>query len=350
MIRGGPPTPTAAERLAKLRAAFPDGTQLAQALALAVRAEPELVRQIRLILFPHSSGWLEADLYFSSLVAQRTPDWILLDTQLVLELQEGLAQLMRSGSSERGVVSQVRRAVQQAHASAPFEIALEEEVIWLAVERRGGANRARGTIDIKLRSVLARMFERTEESIAMARWFASAARRMPVLARETQAFSLLAFAASIILRGRKIEGSSNASLETFEELTRYVPDWVERTTVWTALTTRGLHVAPVSVLRYEAIEVPRTNPMLLEVRAEDTEPVLVQMMPGEAAFVPVAGGTVTVRTLLRELVRFRPRQVRREQAALSESPQVAFRNDVYVSYAHIDYEWVEHFVFGASED
>lgn len=175
---------TPRERLARLHAATPDCTKLARGLSLCVRAEPELVRQIRLILFPGAGAWLEADLYFSSLVAQRTPDWILLDPQLSLELQEELAQLIENGANVRDGIARVRKVVQHAHSSAPFEIAFEEELIWLAVERPGGVDQARRAIHEKLQSVFMRMLQRSEESIAIARWFASATRRMPSLARD----------------------------------------------------------------------------------------------------------------------------------------------------------------------
>ena len=51
---------------------------------------------------------------------------------------------------------------------------------------------------------------------------------MPVLARETEAFGVLAFATSSTLGGRKIETKPNPSLDTFEALARYLPESAKR--------------------------------------------------------------------------------------------------------------------------
>jgi hypothetical protein len=351
---------TPAERLSKLQATLPDVTLLAQALALSVRAEPELVRQIRLTLFPRSSAALEADLYFSPLVAQRTPDWILLDPHLALELQEEVVRLIRERADERARFARIRQIIQQAHSAAPFEIACEEEVIWLAVQRRrGGVKDARAAIDNILRGLLMRMLQGSAESLAIARWFASACRRMPMLARETQAFALLAFAASSTLGGRKIETSAHASLSTFEELARYLPESAPRIPLWMAPTSRGLHVTFVPMPGYERVEVPHTDPVLLELRPEDApqsskmQPagLLMQLTPPQPGFVPLPAGPVAVRTLSRDLLLFRPRSASVQdetedtppEAYEIETPHPAFKNDVYISYSHLDSEWINQF-------
>jgi hypothetical protein len=222
------PTLTPADRLKRIEAALPEATELARALSLAVRAEPELVRRVRLMAFPRSGAWLEADLYFSPLVRQRTPDWIVLDPQLALELQEGLAQQIRGGAGGRLRIVRIRQAIEQAHSQAPSEIGCEEEVTWLAVERRGGIRRAQAAIDRKLRAMLPPLVEGSEQSLAIARWFASAARRLPKLARETQGFNLLKFAASSTLAGRTIEPALAATKQTFDELSRYLPESARR--------------------------------------------------------------------------------------------------------------------------
>ena len=299
-----PTTPK--ERLARIRTNFPTGTRLAEALALAVRAEPELLREIRLIVLPTSSGSLEADLYFSPLVAQRTPDWIQLDPELSLELQNGLTAKIEQDPRERERVSLVRQAIRKAHASAPFEIECEEKLIWLSVARSVGPGRI-AEIDEILREVLGYMLLGASESTSMARWFASASKRMPAPVRETEAFCLVAFATSSILGGRKIEGAGAASLETFEELTRYLPQLAERNQIWAAMTTRGIHFTFVSSPGYQLFEVPQTNPVLLEVTAGSSAPRLVSIPWGQSAFLVLAADPITVRTLFAELLYFRPK-------------------------------------------
>ena len=320
---------TTAQRLSRIRQSLPAETQMAEALSLAVRVEPALLRDVRLILFPRSTASLEADLYFSPLVSQRTTDWITLDPQLSLELQSGLTAPLRQAGAYRDRILRAREAIVRAHREAPFEIATEEEVIWLAVHRQGRVSRVRAAIDARLRELLMRMLRRSEESVTLARWFASAAHRMPILARETEAFSVLAFASSSTLGGRKIETRPNPSLATFETLARYLPESAKRIPLWMGLTTRGLHILPSAAPGYELIESPLTNPVLLDVRGGDTVRRLVQVTPGQAAFVLLGEENIVIRTLLRDSLNFR-RRTRRKGSAAAKTKQIL------LTYAHRD--------------
>jgi hypothetical protein len=323
---------TPAERLSRFRQSLPDETRLAEALSLAVRVEPALLRDVRLILFPRSKASLEADFYFSPLVSQRSTDWISLDPQLSLELQNGLTAPLKRAGTHRNRILQAREAIVRVHRRAPFEIATEEEVIWLAVRRQGGLRRVRAAIDARLRELLMRMLRASEESIALARWFASAAHRMPMLARETEAFGVLAFATSSTLGGRKIETQPNPSLATFEALARYLPESAKRIPLWMGLTTRGLHILPSAAPGYERIEAPLTNPVLLDVRGGDTARRLVQVTPGQAAFVPLSAENIVIRTLLRDSLTFRPRAQRTESAAAGSQASTSHIKKIFVSY------------------
>src|SRR5687767_11586542 len=110
-----PADPTPAERLAEIRKQWPDAVTLAEPLALAARIEPELVRDVRLALFPKSHASLEAGLYFSPLVAQRTPQWLVLDPALAHELQNALAGAMKRRPKERPAIRRVRELLLRAH-------------------------------------------------------------------------------------------------------------------------------------------------------------------------------------------------------------------------------------------
>jgi hypothetical protein len=337
---------TPAERLARIAETSPRVTDLARALSLCVRAEPELVRRLRLTVAPRSGAWIEADLYFSALVAQRTPDWLVLAPEFAAELREDLVRRMRSGAEERRRIGAIRRAIKHAHAAAPFEIRLEEDVIWLAVERRGGARRARLAINQTLRQMFARFLQSTEQSLVTARWFAAAARRLPSIARETEGFALLAFASSVALGGPAINPGLKATHESFEQLSRYLPDSVKRWPLWVGLTTRGVHFSFTPIQGHQEIAAPRTDPVLLEVRANNGRPQLAHVAQGQAAFVELEGKGVEIRTLSRDV--FRLREVGRKEGTLEGSTsadfsRVEFDYDVYVSYSHLDSEWVGEF-------
>jgi hypothetical protein len=301
------PTPTAVQRLREVRKEWPEAVVLAEPLALAVRIEPELLRDVRLVLLPASHASLEADFYFSPLISQRTPEWLSIDPPLAHALQNRLAADIRHGGRDAERVRRMRAMVERAHSAVPFEIAREEQIIWMSVEKAGGKAEARRAVNEVLRDVLMRMLQGSDASTALARWFAAAAKRMPPLARETESFALLVFASSSILGGRKIEAQVNATLDTFEELARYLPQSAKRVAVWGALTTRGLHLRPERYAGYQQVEMPLTNPVLLEARSENGRPILVQVSPGEAVFEPLPAGVVTLRTLTRDLLTFRPR-------------------------------------------
>jgi hypothetical protein len=312
-----------------------------------VRAEPELLRRLRLAAAPKSGAWIEADLYFSALVGQRTPDWVVLAPDFLAALRDDLALRLRSGAEERGQIGAIRRAIEASHAATPLEIRLEEDVIWLAVERRGGIRRTRLAIDRRLREMFARFRRSREHSLATARWFAGAARRLPAIARETQGFALLAFASSVMLGGQAVDPGLRATRETFEELSRYLPESVDRRPLWVGLTSRGVHFSFTRLPGHQEIEAPATDPVLLEVRAGDSAAQLAHLPRGEAVFLEMERGDVEIRTLAREVFRLRAlgRQERRlEGATVADFSRVRFEYDIYVSYAHLDSEWVNEFV------
>ncbi|MBZ5626417.1 MAG: tetratricopeptide repeat protein [Acidobacteriia bacterium] len=300
-----PAKPTPAERLARIAKAAPVVTKLARAASLSVRVEPELLRRLRLATAPRSGAWIEADLYFSALVGQRTPDWVVLATEFAAELRDDLTRRMGSGTDERQQIGAIRRVIEEAHAAAPLEIRLEEDVIWLAVERREGGLRTKLAIDERLREMVPRFRHSREQSLSAARWFAGAARRLPAIARETDGFVLLAFASSVTLGGRAVDPRLRATRETFEELPRYLPESVNRWPLSVGLTTRGVHFSFTPLTGHQEIEAPATDPVLLEVRAGDSAPQLAHLRQGESVFLQLERGDVEIRTLARDVFRLR---------------------------------------------
>jgi hypothetical protein len=332
-------TPTAVQRLKQVRKEWPEAAVLAEPLALAVRIEPELLRDVRLALLPASHASLEADLYFSPLISQRTPEWLSIDPPLAHALQKRLAARIRRGGKDEERVRRMRAMVERAHFAVPFEIAREEQIIWISVEQAGGKIEAQRAVNQALRDVLMRILQGSSEvSIALARWFAGAAKRMPPLARETESFALLVFASSSILGGRKIEAQVNATLDTFKELARYLPQSAKRVKVWGALTTRGLHLRPEQYAGYQQVELPLTDPILLEARPENGNPTLVKVRPGQPEFVPLPAGMVALRTLCRDLLTFRPRAVTpsRTEAVRTEYARESLH--IYITHAKLEYK------------
>jgi hypothetical protein len=336
---------TPAELLSRLTKTSPQMMELAQALSLAVRLEPALIREVRLTLWPGSRATVESDLFFSPLIVQTTPDWICLGPQFAQALQFAYSQKINRRGTEIENALRVRRIIERIHCTAPVEIQSEEEVIWMSVRQEGGKRKTQKAINEKLRELLMRMLEGTQESVDLARWFASASRRLPQGAVETEAFSQMVLAASSMLGGRPIDAVSKPNLETFDTVARYLPQSVRRARFWAGLTTRGLHFRTSAAEGYRAIDVPRTSPVLLEVRSGQAAPHLLQLTPGRPAFAAMrVDQQVTIRTLTRDLLQFRPKAASPAAQSSAQPPYAettpdAARGSIFISYAHEDQRW-----------
>jgi WD40 repeat protein len=139
--------------------------------------------------------------------------------------------------------------------------------------------------------------DKTTQGDSLARWFATAAYRLPRVARETRAYSSLAFTVSNLFGlYSPAEGDFPGPL---------LPPQTERVSLWGGLRAGGLSLAPHPAEGYVEIEVPRTKPILLEVRRASEAPQLLRLAWGESVIVG-AEGEVEVRTLAGDSYRFFP--------------------------------------------
>ena len=300
--------PSASEIINRLNEKIPGAVQLAQWLSLAARIEPELIRQVRLSLLPWLTATAEADLFFSPIVSQRSSDWIILSANIAEELRKNLKRKLKGRRSDKNKVEFARALLKQAHLRAPAEIILEEEIIWISVKQPGGKGRAIKEIDTKLWGVLVHLFKNTEDSLPLARWSASSSDRLPELINETAYYHPLLLAASSLLDGRRISAGKRIKPGAFRNLAPYLPESTKRIDVWAALTIQGLDFQPHKVKGYERIELPLTDPLLVEVKAGSGKAQVVYFNRFESQLVPVQSGSVEVKTLLRDIYRFRPKK------------------------------------------
>ncbi len=163
-------------------AAGPALRTLAAAVSIAARADRAVVRGLRRTLVPQSDATLEAELWFSAVVAHRSADAITLASEVLAPLR---AELVASG--QLAVARDVVRAV---HRDAQPLVVLEEELIHLGVT---GADPA--AISDRLGEVLAAMRAQPERALDIAGWVLHALPRLPALCRATGAAWSLAFAA-----------------------------------------------------------------------------------------------------------------------------------------------------------
>lgn len=149
---------------------------LATALSVAVRVEPELIRAVRLALFPRFGVETEADLWFSELVRSEGPTGVVLDTAVRRRLQRRLERWLRQQQPDAPVHS-LWRIIQHIHADLSPALLLEEQVTWLAVAGR------RGEIDDALAPAVKAVTQQNRDGLKQ--WLASAWDRLPQEVRDS---------------------------------------------------------------------------------------------------------------------------------------------------------------------
>ncbi|MFH8799743.1 hypothetical protein ACH4F6_09150 [Streptomyces sp. NPDC017936] len=167
---------------------------LATALSVAVRIEPELIRAVRLALFPRYGVETESALWFSGLVRSRGPRGIVLDTAERRELQRLLGHRLTRRPPEDPVHS-LWDVVARVHADLSPALLLEERVTWLALA--GRTDEAEDALAPVLKAVT------VEGRDGLRRWFAAAWERLPAAVRESgTAWQLAQVARPHFPRGR----------------------------------------------------------------------------------------------------------------------------------------------------
>jgi hypothetical protein len=276
----------------------PSVVQLSEEISLAVRVEPELLRAMRLQSRPELDASAEADLWFGPLVESRTRDWLVLVPKVAQELRRRLAL-----TPER--FQKARRLIVRAHEGAPPPLILEEEIIWLALTLNEASYDA---IDARLRRILGKLTENPEANLGLARWFASAATRLPDETLKTEAYSLLIFVTSALLDGRHIGEPTTRNLNTFQVLANVLPSTVPKTRIWAGLTNGGLTLLPHPTLGFMAVDLPRTEPLLLDVEVAGSFRLLVALGRGETRTIPIQLGAVNIRTAAGDVYSLQPRR------------------------------------------
>lgn len=159
---------------------------LATALSVAVRVEPELVRAVRLALFPRFGVETEADLWFSEHVRSRGAAGFVFDTARRHRLQRRLARRLR-GLSPDDPLHSLWRVVARVHRDVSPALLLEERVTWLAV----------AGLEEEIDNALAPVFKAVvkEHREGLKQWLVSAWDRLPQAVRDSSMGWQLAHAA-----------------------------------------------------------------------------------------------------------------------------------------------------------
>jgi hypothetical protein len=177
----------------------PGAVQLAEAVSLAVRVDPELLRMARLRLLPDVDAGAEADLWFSPLV--------LADNPLALVLLPEAVLLLRQSLFSGGLLDRAWEILKEAHKDAPPAIRLEEEIVYEALRKAQGFE---VRINRLLLSAVRALVD--ERHLGLAHWSMRILPRLPDEARTTNAARMLGIAAAGQLR-RPLPLTYNVPLE-----------------------------------------------------------------------------------------------------------------------------------------
>lgn len=285
----------------------PDALQLARAVSLAARVEPELLRKVRLELLPDIDAGAEADLWFSPLVQSSTP--------LAFTFLPAIAdQLRRDLAESRDSLTRAWLVLSAVHEHSPVAMKLEERVTWTIIN---GGPTAHDEIEKDLNSVTSAIL--TQNRTGLARWALRAVPRLPVEARQTKAAQTLLVTAAAHLGAwqmlQKQVENNNLPATFINDLKVVLPSNLPQVEVGVRLLDDldgfGLPV-PATLRRYvvefsnpplsdqsDLVRVPGTVPMLLEVSWNGNEERQVKQLSlyrGRVETINVGGTPVTIRT------------------------------------------------------
>jgi type VI secretion system protein ImpC len=221
---------------------------LAEAVSLAIRIEPQLLRKMRLELFPAMDAGAEADLWFSPVIDARSPSGIV--------LHPVAAQLLRRRLGANPVrLESSWRVTESLHRNISPAIFAEERLAYYALAGRYEDMRE------LLRSIVATLVSPRGRDLAG--WAAQAIGRLPDEAKNSEEAQMLAFGASLRL-------GDSALLQTAPQ----------RVTEWAGwLSPDDLETVPFGVtLLEDAVEFgPAGRPLSNRIALPKTVPILVQL-------------------------------------------------------------------------
>ena len=280
-----------ADRIEALRERNPGAAELALAVSLAVRVEPDLLRHARLLVGADATA--EADLWWSDLVASQNSDGIMLAPDVAEELRARLAAPERHRLREDAWA-----LVGSQHAGEHLAVRLEELVNWLSIA--GGAE-AEDRIEELLVAGAHEWMASSDVPGGGARWMLNALRRLPRRAAESQAGRALGVAAAAHTAGVAPALAAAEGELPPDALDNWFPWLLARlpsTTISVALVDGGIELEGDGE-HAQPLPVPRTDPVTLELSWHDGAPRrrTVAVRPGERTAIALDADEVELATL-----------------------------------------------------
>ena len=296
--------------IASLEDQNPKALQLAESVSFAVRAEPFLLRRMRLEFLAGADSSAEADLWLSPLVQLRSPEGIV----FYPEVADALRRRFREARPER--FEEAWRLVRQFHEHLPAAIRIEEEIAYFSADPAPGALRE-----------IERRLERAAKTLVasggregLTNWAARALPRLPERVRNLESARMLAWASYVRLTRHLPVGDLRAGQPLPEWLAWILPGNVEHTQVRVRLVSGGVELS-FGGTAGSTVPVPDTEPCPIEISwSEDGRDEVRQVLlrRGESRLIPAPARDFRIRTLLGD--RYRLTEKRQTMADQPNAP------------------------------
>ncbi|KDN76876.1 hypothetical protein DF19_14155 [Streptomyces olindensis] len=253
--------------------------ELATALSIATRMEPELIRAVRLRLLPHLDVGAEADLWFCDWVGARTPEAIALIPECLPYLRAALVDKLATEPRFRevmGIVTEFHRGLSPA-------LLLEEQITWDSLS--GDTESATENLNRALHALV------RENRSGLAGWFAEASRRLPSETLSTTTAWSFANAARTHVPSLAPGTAPELTLDTVSSIASVLGE----APLGVLRAGEALLLGKVRGEDAAAVLVPDTSPRVVKVTAGDTVRT-VRVDAAEVVRVVVGTGPVSLRT------------------------------------------------------
>ena len=270
------------DRIEALEARNPGAVELATAVSLAVRAEPDLLRHARLAVGADATA--EADLWWSDLVASQNATGIMLDPAVAEALRARLA-------ARPDLLARAWALIQAEHADEHLAVRLEELVNWLSIA--GGADAAE-RVEALLVAGANEWMATADEPAGGVRWILSALRRLPPPVAQSPAAAAIGAAAAT--RAGQSPDLAELPADALENWFPWLLARLAPARVRVALVDRGIEFEGADG---EFFEAPDTDPVTVSLAWHDGEPRQrqVTVRRGERTTVAINADAVELTTL-----------------------------------------------------
>jgi hypothetical protein len=302
--------------------------ELAVALCPAAFIEPGLLRAVRLEALHHLGVEAEADLWFSPLVRDRTPDGISLQPSALVELRRRL-QVWLADALWRERAIRAAEVILGREANELRRVA--EKITWWSLSEGDAAG-------ARIAEVLAPLLDAVRSGRAgHARWAVRTLPRLPEAAHRSAAvWQLAAHASSAEQRPIDLDVPSPALFETLDV------GQVPLAELPVRRRGRSLEIGAFPAERALGIRVPDTRPWYVEVRSNSATEV-VTLLPGAVRTVEVGDGDVRLRSLSGDVFRLPARRPLVYVSHAARDPEeMAIVNTIAVALESAGFEsWID---------